>query len=105
MEKIIFADKVSNYLNQLVYVLFEEEYFSYSENAQVYVNKIVDFIVSEIASFPHKKTPLALSHLGTYYIFYKSNKRTTWYIFFEKKATAILITGISNNHCEEAKEL
>ena len=55
MEKIIFADKVSNYLDQLVYVLFEEEYFSYSENAQVYVNKIVDFIVSEIASFPHKK--------------------------------------------------
>ncbi|MGL4384158.1 MAG: hypothetical protein ACRCS4_02510, partial [Flavobacterium sp.] len=48
-------DKVSNYLDQLVYVLFEEEYFSYSENAQVYVNKIVDFIVSEIASFPHKK--------------------------------------------------
>ena len=55
MERIIFADKVSNYLDQLVYVLFEEEYFSYSENAQVYVNKIVDFIVSEIASFPHKK--------------------------------------------------
>ncbi len=93
MEKIIFADKVSNYLDQLVYVLFEEEYFSYSDNAQVYVNKIVDFIVSEIASFPHKKTPSSLSHLGTYYI------------FFEKKATAILITGISNNHCEEAKEL
>lgn len=92
-------------MDELVYTLFEEEYFSYSENAQLYVDKIVDFIISEINNFPHIVTPQKLHYLGSYYIFYKSNTRTTWYIFFEKKSQSYLITGIVNNHCEEAKEL
>ncbi len=105
MEKIVFEDKLLDYLDDLVYKLFKEEYFSYSENAQLYVDKIVDFIVLEINSFPYKNTPQKLRHLGSNYIFYKSNNRTTWYVFFEKKNQNYLITGIINNHCEEAKEL
>lgn len=105
MEKIIFEDKFLNYLDALVYTLFKEEYFSYSENAQHYVDKIVDFIIAEINSFPHKKTPSKIQYLGSNFIFYKSNNRTTWYVFFEKKNQNYLITGIINNHCEEAKEL
>jgi hypothetical protein len=102
LEKVIFKDKVLDYLDELVYTLFKEEYFSYSENAQLYVDKIVDFIILEINSFPHKLTPKNLKYLGFNYIFYKSNNRTTWYIFFEKKNQNYLITGIINNHCEEA---
>ncbi len=105
MEKIIFKDRVLDYFDELVYTLFKEEYFSYSENAQHYVDKIVDFIFSEINNFPHKNTPQKLRYLGSYYIFYKSNDRTTWYVFFEKKENNYLVTGIINNHCEEAKEL
>ncbi len=105
MEKIVFEDKLLDYLDDLVYKLFKEEYFSYSENAQLYVDKIVDFIVLEINSFPYKNTPQKLRHLGSNYIFYKSNNRTTWYVFFEKKNQNYLITGIINNHGEEAKEL
>lgn len=89
MEKVIFKDKVLDYLDELVYTLFKEEYFSYSENAQLYVDKIVDFIILGINSFPHKITPQKLQYLGSNYIFYKSNNRTTWYVFFEKK-TAII---------------
>jgi hypothetical protein len=105
LEKVIFKYKVLDYLDELVYTLFKEEYFSYSENAQLYVDKIVDFIFSEINNFPHKRTPQKLQYLGSNYIFYKSNKRTTWYIFFEKRNHNYLITGILNNHCEEAKEI
>jgi hypothetical protein len=105
LEKIVFEDKLLDYLDDLVYKLFKEEYFSYSENAQLYVDKIVDFIVLEINSFPYKNTPQKLRHLGSNYIFYKSNNRTTWYVFFEKKNQNYLITGIINNHGEEAKEL
>ena len=105
MEKVIFRDKVLNYFDKLVYTLFEEEYFSYYENAQLYVDKIVDFIVLEINSFPHKTTPVKLHYLGSNYIFYKSNNRTTWFIFFEKNNYNYLITGIINNHCEESKDL
>ena len=89
----------------MVYTLFERDYFSYSEIAQHYVDKIVDFINLEINSFPHKTTLQKLRYLGANYIFYKSNKRTTWYIFFEKNNSSFLITGIINNHCEEAKEI
>lgn len=105
MEKVIFKNKVLDYLDELVYALFKEEYFSYSENAQLYVDKIVDFIRLEINSFPNKITPLKIKYLGSNYIFFKSNNRTTWYIFFEKKNQNYLITGIINNHCEEAKNL
>lgn len=105
MEKVIFKDRVLDYLDELVYTLFKEEYFSYSENAQLYFDKIVDFVILGINSFPHKSTPQKLQYLGSNYIFYKSNKRTTWYVFFEKKENNYLITGIINNHCEEAKEL
>lgn len=105
MEKVIFKNRVLNYLDELVYTLFKEEYFSYAENAQLYVDKIVDFITLEIKNFPDKSTPQKLQYLGTNYIFYKSNNRTTWYIFFEKSNQNYLITGIINNHCEEANEI
>ena len=105
MEKVIFKDKVLDYFEELVFILFKEEYFSYSENAVLYVDKIVDFIFLEINSFPHKITPQKLQYLGSNYIFYKANTRTTWYIFFEQQGGVFLITGIVNNHCEEAKEL
>ena len=105
MEKVIFKNNVLNYLDELVFTLFKEEYFSYYENAQLYADKIVDFIILEIDSFPHKNTPQKFLYLGSNYIFYKANNRTTWYIFFEKRDQNYLITGIINNHCEEAKEM
>lgn len=105
MEKIIFENNVLEYFDNLVYTLFKEEYFGFSESAQNYIDKIVDFIISSVSSFPHKKTPKSLQYLGLNYIFYKSNARTTWYIFFEKRDQNYLITGITNNHCIESKEL
>lgn len=104
MEKVIFKNKVLEYFDELVFLLFKEEYFNYAENAQLYVDKIVDFVLLEIGSFPHKLTPQKLKSLGSNYIFYKSNKRTTWYIFFEKRNRNYLVTGIINNHCKEAKD-
>lgn len=105
MEKVIFKEEVLEYVDELVFILFKENYFNYAENALLYVDKIVDFILFEISVFPHKKTPKLLIHLGSNYIFYKANKRTTWYIFFEKQKGNYLITGILNNHCEEANDL
>ncbi|WP_158729533.1 MULTISPECIES: hypothetical protein [unclassified Flavobacterium] len=105
MEKVIFKEEILLYFDELISILFDREYFSYEKNAILYVDKIVDFIILEINSFPHKSTPQKLRHLGSNYIFYKANNRTTWYIFFERKDSVFLITGISNNHCEEAKKL
>lgn len=105
MEKVIFKNAVLQYFDDLVYILFKEEYFGFSESAQSYIDKIVNFIISNISSFPHKKTLKSLQYLGLNYIFYKSNTRTTWYLFFEKRDQNYLITAIINNNSSEAKEL
>lgn len=104
MEEVIFKDELLLYFDELIFTLFVREYFSYEENAKRYVDKIVDFIILEINSLPHKPTPQNLRYLGSYYIFYKANNRTTRHIFFERQHFVIIITGIINNHCEEAKE-
>lgn len=103
MEKVIFTNNTLYYFDQLVYTLFENDYFSYRENAHDYVDKIVSFVIESIDSFPQKTAPEKLVHLGDFYIFYKANHRTTWYIFFEKQEQKYLITSIINNHCEEAR--
>lgn len=105
MEKVIFTTKTLDYFDHLVFTLFSKGYFAYEENAQNYVDKIIGFIVNEIHDFPHKNTPHPLKHLGEFYIFYKANKRTTWYIFFEERDRQYLITSIFNNHCEEVRFL
>jgi hypothetical protein len=58
---------------------------------------------NSIHTFPPKKTPKELSHLGFHYIFYPSNARTTWFIFFEQHNSNHLVTGILNNHRSEAQ--
>lgn len=101
--KIFYKIEVEIFLNNLIYILYKADYFSYVENAIEYKDNIIDFIDQNIQSFPHKLTPLPLFYLGSNYIFYKSNSRTTWYIFFEKEENQYLITYISNNHTEIAK--
>jgi len=91
------------YLDSLVNDLYHDEYFSYRENADAYVQKIYEFMQNRIHTFPPKKTPKELSHLGEHYIFYQSNARTTWFVFFEQRNSNYLVTGILNNHCSEAR--
>lgn len=107
MEKaiIVYQPEVEQYINDLVYILFYEDYFTYIENAIDYKDKIINFVEQNILLFPFKKTPKQLAHLGSKYIFYTSNQRTTWYIFFESKDNNYLITYVTNNHVELAKWL
>ena len=105
LEKVIVSTAVLDYFEDLVFILHEKDYFSYKENAIDYVDKIFFFIENGIHNFPHQKTPKKLTHLGSYYIFYKSNSRTTWYVFFENEEHQYLITYITNNHTEIAKFL
>jgi len=105
LEKIVFSQNVLNYFDDLILVLFYQDYFIYEENAQFYVDKIVEFVYDSIENFPCKISPKKLKHLGSKYIFYKANSRTLWYIFFENKNEKYIITGILNSHSEDAKYL
>jgi hypothetical protein len=101
--KIIFTPHVIDFLDDLIRVLYKKEYFGFIESSEEYVLKIYDAVPENIKSNAHKITPKSLKYLGSNYIFYKANTRTTWYIFFEKKDSVFLVTGIINNHCVEAK--
>ena len=102
---IVLKSSVIDFLDDLIYELFEAEYFGYVESSEDYVERIINFIHQNIPTFPSKKTPIELKSFGNFYIFYKINPRTTWYIFFQKEENDFLITHVINNHCEAAKHL
>jgi hypothetical protein len=98
LEKVIYDQGVLDYFDELIYNLFKNDYFSYYENAENYLAKLISFVGLNIKNFPHKSTPEMLGHLGSNYIFYKSIVRTTWFVFFEKLEENYFISGILNNH-------
>lgn len=103
--EIIISPPVIAYLNDLVIVLYKEEYFGFIETAEEYVSKIYESIENSLKVGVYKLTPISIKFLGKKYIFYKSNFRTTWFIFFEKQKNKILVTGILNNHSPLANNL
>lgn len=58
--KIEIFPEVITFLNELIAQLFYEEYFGFEDSAQLYVQKIYDFIENDLINFPHKKTPSKL---------------------------------------------
>jgi hypothetical protein len=99
---IFYSLKVERYLNHLVDILFEKEYFGFEENAVEYVQNLKDAAENKIRTENPKQTPLALLSYGAFYVSYKSNKRTTWSIFFSRKNNRILVKYITNNHVADA---
>ena len=101
--KVVFTPRAIGFLDDLVRILYKKQYFGFIETAEEYVAKIYDAVQERIQLDIHKLTPKKLKYLGSNYIFYKANARTTWYIFFEERNQQFLITGIINNHCEERR--
>jgi hypothetical protein len=102
---IIIKESVIQYLDDLIFVLYNNEYFGFIDSSEIFIDKLINFIYENIEIFPSKKTPIQIQYLGTNYIFYKSTQRTTWYIFFEQKNKNFVITNIINNNSEEVKFL
>jgi hypothetical protein len=84
-----YTNFVQDFFDELIVTLFSKEYFSYEENAIEYVQKLVFYIEENIDGLPHKKISKFPLKYGDFYVFYKSNSRTTWYIFFSKKKKPI----------------
>jgi hypothetical protein len=55
--KVDISPSVVEYLNELITLLFYDEYFSFEQNDQLYVEKIYDFIEYSLPSSPHKNAP------------------------------------------------
>ena len=103
--EVYYKKEIVTYLDDLVLQLYKADYFGFMQSAIDYKDKLIDYIEAHISVFPHRTSPLNLVHFGSYYMFYKSTKRTTWYVFFEKKENKYLVTQISNSHQPIAKYL
>lgn len=102
---VILRKNVTDYLEELIFILYGNEYLGFESDAEEYVQKIYDFIEYNLPIFPFKKTPENLSQLGSKYIFYKANHTTTWYIFFENVENRYIVTFITNSHSEIVQHL
>lgn len=105
LEKVIFQKTVLDFFEELVFVLFEKDYFTFEENAVEYVANIVNFSKHIIPKNIHKTSPSTLRKYGSHYIIYQANNNTSWYIFFEKNSNRYIVTAIFNNHQPEIQFL
>ncbi len=106
MEKLIFySDDFEAEINKIVDILFENEYFGFRNSALLYASKIYDFIEENIDSPAHRTSPSKFRKHGMFFIKYKANEQTTWYIFFDRKENRYLVNFILNNHSQNFSEL
>lgn len=103
--KVIYRPQLKEYLNSLVYILYQKGYFGFIESSFEYIENLVYYINNNILSLTHYQVPKQLSKLGSYYIRYKYNSNTTWYILFDKTDEDIYVTFIFNNHVKYASYL
>jgi hypothetical protein len=95
---------VKKYLNDLVAILYEREYFGFEDAAIKYVKELVYDIKTYLPTKQHSLAPKYFDKYGKnmYYASFRKNKQTTWYAFFNKykknEEIIYLIRYIANNH-------
>ncbi len=103
--KVIFSHNVERYLRRLIDTLYVNNYFGFKENAKLYVQDIIVFIMYNDYTINTRKTPEKLQKFGDKFTKYKSNNQTFWYIFFDQKGDQTIINYITNNHSPDFTEL
>ncbi len=102
--KVVYSVETKKYLRDLVYFLFQNEYFGFEEDAKNYVDRITFFIEESISTYPSKTSPEEFKIFGEKFMLYKANAQTTWYIFFDCDEDKFLIKFITNNHTDFIKD-
>ena len=98
--KIIYSEETKELLDELGNLLFEKGYFSFPEDAKVYVGKLTRYAEQYIGILPEKDAPVYFDRYGSNlkYITYRANKTTCWYIFYQQLGNVFLVRHITNNH-------
>jgi hypothetical protein len=98
--------QVLDYLDKLVYILYQKQYFSYLETSLLYVDKLLQDIENDLPAKSHKPAPGYYDKYGKglYYATFVKNKRTHWYAFFSKYVengeTFYVVCYVGYNHTE-----
>ena len=102
--KVLVIPEVYDYLDELVTILYEKNYFGFEDFAISYVDELLDNILTALPVRLHKPAPKHFEKNGKnmYYAVFEKNKRTSWYVFFTKYnkngETIFLVRYIANNH-------
>jgi hypothetical protein len=104
--KVVALPRVLEYMENLVPVLYEKGYFSYREHARKYVDELYADIETNLPKRPKRKAPDYFLRYGKgmYYVRFKKNRNTTWYVFFRmylKNGEFVYqLRYIGNNHTD-----
>ena len=102
--KVLATTEVNEYLENLITILYEKEYFGSEEFAKKYVDELIYDIRTNLPKRPSKPAPKRFEKYGEElrYASFKKNRWTTWYVFFETyeedEEIIYLVCHIENNH-------
>jgi hypothetical protein len=102
--KVVVTPQVYAYLENLVLILYENDYFGLEEAARKYVDDLYYDITERLPICVKKPAPKYFDKYGKgmYYASFRKNKNTQWYAFFRiyrKNGEDICqIRYIANNH-------
>jgi len=102
---IVFSHDVEIYLQSLIDKLYKQNYFGFKNDAKLYVQEIVLFVMDHDFKINVRKTPKKFQKFGKKFIRYKANSQTSWYIYFDQKDNQVLINHILNNHSQDFPDL
>ena len=101
---VVILPETLDYLENLVIILYEKEYFSFIETSNSYVYDLLYKIKTTLPMLPSKPAPKHFEKYGKNmeYAVFKKSKHTQWYVFFKvykKDGEDIYqVRYIANNH-------
>ena len=102
--QVVIMPEVIEYFDNLVDVLFENNYFGFAEDAIEYVDELRHQIKTTLPTKLHKPAPKYFDRYGKgmKYAGFRKNKQTTWYVFFktyiQDGKIIYVVRYIANNH-------
>jgi len=102
--KVLFLPKVREYLKEVSYIMYEQDYFGFLDSSERYMEELISEIIKTLPIRQKKAATTYFKKYGDklFYATFKKNKHTQWYVFFnlyeEKGELIYLIRYINNNH-------
>ena len=101
MAKITVTPEVQHQLHDLLEVLVNKHYFSFLENAEAYVDALVDFM----HTIPNQQIKATNSTYAQWYCSFRPNKQTQWFMLFDIDDDHYIIKKIFNSYSKDYPEL
>ncbi|MFR9164949.1 MAG: hypothetical protein ACLVKO_01515 [Dysgonomonas sp.] len=98
--KVIYSKNVIDFLADLIEILYNQDYLGFKDSAKKYVAELITEIDSTITTKHKRIAPEHFDRYGKnmYYVSYRRNKNTIWYVFFNYTENIYYVRYIANNH-------